>query len=76
MAFAEAALGDTAAALPVKLHLVVLDDLGHEVARAQVIRNGHAYSQDAHATIGSQHLLRPTSVAATSISLEGQPATC
>lgn len=28
--------------------LLVLDDLGDEVARAQVIRNGHPYSQDAY----------------------------
>lgn len=39
-------------------HLVVLDDLGDEVARAQVIRKGHSNAQDAHVGKALEHLPR------------------
>lgn len=38
--------------------LLVLDDLGDEVARAQVIRNGHPYSQDAYVRETCEQLQR------------------
>lgn len=60
--------------------LLVLDDLGDEVARAQVIRNGHPYSQDAYVRKTCEQLQksnrrRDTDVCKFAFSDDGRRAT-